>query len=192
MRKTLIIVFIVIVSIAIFYFLRPKKAVTPTINEPTETQSSSPASYSYSMTLPEDMKQEGSTIYDVNKKKIGELAPGLLTTEDKITCSEFIKRQKSGGPELKAKETNVSFSSPITPMSENHLNIGENKWTETVWKQDLDGPALPSGQRFWYVRQYCTEKDGTLFLINFYSEKESPSNEISIKSALETFKFISI
>ncbi len=192
MRKILIVILIVLVTLAIFYFLKPNKAVTPTINEPTETQSSSPASYSYSMTLPENMKQEGSTIYDGNKRKIGELSPGLLTTQEKITCSDFVELQKSGGPELKAKETNVSFSSPITPISENRLDIGENKWTETVWKQDLDGPALPSGQRFWYVRQYCTDKDGTLFLINFYSETLSPNNKPSISKALETFRFTSI
>ncbi len=192
MRKILIVISLVLVSIVIFYFLKPKKAVTPTINEPTETQSVSPANYSYSMTLPEDMKQEGSTIYDVNKKKIGELAPGLLTTQDKITCSDFVNRQKDGGPELQAKETNVSFSISIAPTSESQLTIGEYGWTETVWKQDLDGPALPSGQRFWYVRQYCTDKDGTLFIINFYSETLSPSNQASIKEALETFKFAKI
>lgn len=192
MRKILIVILIVIVSLAIFYFLRPNKAVTPTINDDTEFPSSATVSYSYSMTLPDDMKQEGSTIYDVNKKKIGELSPGLIATQDKITCSDFIELQKSGGSELKAKETNVSFSSPITPISENQLDIGENKWTETVWKQDLDGPALPSGQRFWYVRQYCTDKAGTLFLINFYSETLSPNNKSSINKALETFKFTSI
>ena len=188
MRKVLLIVFLVFGIGILYHFLQPTTNYSPQqkVTAPTKT---SDANYSYSLTLPDNMKQMGSTIYDVNKNKIGELAPGLLTTQDKISCSEFIKRQKTGGPDLKANETNVTFSSPITPMNESQLTLGEKVWTETVWKQYLDGPALPSGQRFWYVRQYCTDRDGTLFVINFYSEKLPADNDAIVKKVLSDFRF---